>query len=123
MCRSCFSPILLNSELHSSQGGQLFDAPPAQPSRRGFEATAVATAATFAADAGADVIFRGGKIIPLPGAAPVQGLAVGSGKILALLTSPALAAEPVTINGFERRTFGIPMNQRNPTTLSETSNR
>lgn len=84
MCRSCFSPILLNSELHSSQGGQLFDAPPAQTSRRGFEATAVATAATFAADAGADVIFRGGTIIPLPGAAPVQGLAVGSGKILAL---------------------------------------
>lgn len=64
-------------------------------------ATSVATAATLAAigdharaaptEASADIIFRGGKIIPLPGAAPVKSLAVGSGKILALGSESAIA--------------------------------
>jgi hypothetical protein len=50
-------------------------------------AAAAATTASGAraaptGDAGADVIFKGGKIIPLPGAAPVKALAVGGGKIL-----------------------------------------
>ena len=32
------------------------------------------------ADSGAEVIFKGGKIIPVPGAAPVKALAIAGGK-------------------------------------------
>ena len=101
MCRSCFSPILLNREFLSTSGGQLFGGDGARPSRRNFMATSVATAAAMAtfsahnsshaADVGAEVIFRGGKIIPLPGSAPVKSLAVASGKILALGSESAVA--------------------------------
>lgn len=63
------------------------------PSRRSFlagSAAAVAAAGalmssrpSFAADNGADVIFTGGTIIPVIGAAPVGALAIGGGKVLA----------------------------------------
>lgn len=101
MCRSCFSAILLNKELVSSVGGRLFDSQPVQTTRRKFMATSVATAAALAAggetndvlaeDTKAEVIFRGGSIIPLPGAPAVKSLAVASGKILALGNENAVA--------------------------------
>lgn len=96
MCRACFSPLVLSDGFFASKGAAALSGEPPQPSRRRFMATSVAATAAiaatgagsapsaFAADAGADVIFKGGKIIPIPGAAPVQALAIGQGKILAL---------------------------------------
>jgi hypothetical protein len=91
MCRSCFNPLILHSDFFAAGSGGIFHPSP-KPSRRNFMAFSVAAAAaattasvaraTPAGDAGADLIFRGGKIIPLPGAAPVKALAVGGGKIL-----------------------------------------
>jgi predicted amidohydrolase YtcJ len=75
MCRACFNPLVLHKDfLH---GGANIFGDAANPSRR-FEASAVES------DAGAEVIFKGGQIIPLPGAAPAGALAIGGGKILAL---------------------------------------
>lgn len=94
MCQSCFCTLLLNKEFYASAGGGPLENKPLRPSRRTFMATSVATAATlvaaaeknkaYADEASADVIFRGGRIIPLPGVSPVKSLAVASGKILAL---------------------------------------
>ena len=64
-------------------------------------ATSVGTAAALVAgsgnsgeaiaeDASAEIIFRGGQIIPLTGSAPVKSLAVASGKILALGSESAV---------------------------------
>lgn len=65
-----------------------------RPSRRNFMAYSVAAATAAAAVASgrsataaeteADVIFKGGKIIPVPGSASVKALAIANGKILAL---------------------------------------
>jgi predicted amidohydrolase YtcJ len=77
MCRACFNPLVLHRDfLHAGSASIFGD--DAKPSRRSFEASAVAS------DAGADVIFKGGKIIPLPGAASADALVIGGGKILAL---------------------------------------
>lgn len=101
MCRSCFSSILLNNELLLTAGGRLFDNQPLTPSRRNFMATSVGTAAAVVAgsagnevlaeDASAEVIFRGGTIIPLPGSPPVKSLAVASGKIIAIGSESSVA--------------------------------
>ena len=100
MCRSCFSPLLLNAELLATSGGRLFEHGSYRPSRRNFVATSAGAASTiaafseqnrsFAANAGADVIYRGGKIIPLPGSASVKSIAIASGKILALGSESAV---------------------------------
>ena len=75
MCRACFNPLVLHKDfLH---GGANIFGDDAKPSRR-FEASAVAS------DVGAEVIFKGGKIIPLPGAASAGALAIGACKILAI---------------------------------------
>jgi predicted amidohydrolase YtcJ len=96
MCRGCFSTLLLKDDLYAGGSGGIFGRGRLHSTRRNFMAFSVAAAAAgaaataggaspaIAADAGADVIFKGGKIIPVPGAAPVEALAVGGGKILAL---------------------------------------
>jgi predicted amidohydrolase YtcJ len=94
MCRSCFSTLLLRDEFYKSGSAKAFGPGPFDATRRNFVALSAAAASAFAsaagvrsafaADAGADVIFTKGKIIPLPGAAPVEALAIGGGKILAL---------------------------------------
>lgn len=43
-----------------------------------------APGAALASESGAEIIFKGGKIITMPGAAPVGALAIGGGKILAV---------------------------------------
>ncbi len=83
MCRACFNPLVLHRDFVQGGGSSIFG-DDAKPSRR-IEASAVAS------DAGADVIFKGGKIIPLPGAAPVSALAIGGGTNLALGDESAVA--------------------------------
>ena len=94
MCRSCFSTFLLRDDCFKAGSAKAFGPGPLDATRRNFVAFSAAAAgafaaaagvrSAFAADAGADVIFTRGKIIPLPGAAPVEALAIGGGKILAL---------------------------------------
>ena len=92
MCRACFSPLVLHNDFFKGGNSRIFGGGAIRPSRRDFmacsavAATAAATGAgvAFAADARADIIFKGGKIIPTPGAAPMRALAIGGGKILAL---------------------------------------
>ncbi len=95
MCRACFSTIALHDDLFeggaNSVFGNLAGAP--KPTRRtlmalsvgaaGAAATIIAPRGARAAN-GAEVIFRGGKVLPMPGAAPAQALAIGGGKILAV---------------------------------------
>ena len=90
MCRGCFSTLLLKDDLYAGGSGGIFGRGRLHSTRRNFMAFSVAAAGAaatagganpaIAADAGADVIFKGGKIIPVPGAAPVEALAVGGGK-------------------------------------------
>ena len=95
MCRGCFSTLFLNDDLYAGGSAGVFACDELRPTRRNFMAFSVAAAGAagtiggphlaMAADgAAADVIFTGGKIIPIPGAAPVEALAVGGGKILAV---------------------------------------
>ncbi len=93
MCRGCFNPLILQKDLFQGGSDHAFDGGPMSTTRRNFMALSVAAATAAAtgsgavaapADLGADVIFKGGKIIPIPGGAPVKELAVGGGKILAL---------------------------------------
>ena len=80
MCRACFSPLILRDEFFPTKNTSAFGSESLQPSRRNFMAASVATAVVAggrigtatAAGLGAEVIFMGGKIIPLAGAAPVQ---------------------------------------------------
>lgn len=95
MCRACFSPLLLQKDFFKGSNGAFGGG----TSRRNFMAfsVAAATAATTVLRAtaapsgpGADVIFKGGKIIPLPGSAPVKALAIGGGKIVGLGSESAM---------------------------------
>lgn len=95
MCRACFSTLALHDDLFEGGAGRvlgnLSGAP--RPTRRTLMALSVGTAAAAttlaaprlarAAD-GAEVIFRGGKVLPMPGVAPAQALAISGGKILAV---------------------------------------
>jgi hypothetical protein len=91
MCRGCFSPLVLDKDFFAAGRARAFGAGAANPTRRNFMAVSIAAAAAATArdaraapvaDAGAEVIFTGGKIVPVPGAAPVKALAIGGGKIL-----------------------------------------
>ena len=97
MCRGCFSTALLDHRL-AADAPALFAA--LTPTRRQLIAAPVAGAAlaaagapsALAADSGAaEVIFRGGRILPLPGTPAVQALAIGGGRILGLGTEAAVA--------------------------------
>jgi len=102
MCRGCFTPLILHKDCFEGGSGRVFDHGAVSPTRRNFMAYSVAAAAAAAsassgqaapaADSGAEVIFKGGKIIPVPGAAPVKALAIGGGKILALGSESAVDA-------------------------------
>ncbi|MEI8151427.1 MAG: amidohydrolase [Hyphomicrobiales bacterium] len=95
MCRACFSTVMLHDDLFEGGASRVFanlsGAP--MPTRRtlmALSAGAAGAAATMTAPriaraaAGAEVIFRGGKVLPMPGAASAQALAIGGGKILAV---------------------------------------
>ncbi|MGJ0507089.1 MAG: amidohydrolase [Methylocystis sp.] len=101
MCRGCFNPLILNGEVFVGGGGRVFADVAPGPTRRNFIACSVAAAAAAsvsgaqaapAGEAGAEVIFKGGKIIPLPGASPVKALAIGGGRILELGSESAVNA-------------------------------
>ena len=86
MCRGCIGTLIVNQLVTG------FD--PLRPTRRNFMATAAGAAAAvtvlrprsgFAADGGADVIFRNGVVIPMAGSKrSVEALAIGGGKIIAV---------------------------------------
>jgi predicted amidohydrolase YtcJ len=105
MCRSCISSLIADRVTFNH-----WDVP---PSRRKFiaytaAAGAAATAMTAAAG-GADVIFRNGTIIPMTAQqAPVEALAIGGGKILAIGSESdvsALAASTTSIVDLQGRTL------------------
>jgi len=88
MCKACVSNIF-NSGLGTRSLGRFG----ASATRRGFIAAAAAgtaaalacTSNAFAADNGAEVIFRGGTILPLAsGPGSVGAMAIGGGRILAV---------------------------------------
>lgn len=95
MCRACFSTIALHDDLFEGGANRVFGnlAGAAKPTRRTLMALSIGAAGAAVtipgprgarAANGAEVIFRGGKILPMPGAAPAQALAIGGGKILAV---------------------------------------
>ena len=102
MCRACFSPLVLHNSFYQGGVEKAFHGGSLQPTRRNFMAfsAAAATVATsttksFAATdtaTQAEIIFTGGKIIPVPGAVPVKALAIGGGKILGLGSESSLQA-------------------------------
>lgn len=77
MCRACFTPLVLHNNFYQGGVDQAFRATHARPPQRNFLASSDT-------DVEAEVIFTGGKIIPLPGAASVEALAIRNGKILDL---------------------------------------
>jgi predicted amidohydrolase YtcJ len=91
MCRACVSTLITNS-IH-------FGVQAATPNRRQFMAYGGAGAAlslagrpAFAADGGAETIFRNGTIIPMAGKRhSVEALAIGGGKILAVGSDAEIA--------------------------------
>ncbi len=93
MCRACVSHLITNALNFGLQA--------ATPSRRQFMAygagaaalTMAASRAAFAADSGADTIFRNGTIIPMAGPHhAVEAIAVGGGgKILAVGSDAEIA--------------------------------
>ena len=100
MCRACFSPLILRNEFFPTKNTPAFESESPQSTRRNFMAASVAAAAVasgrptglIAGSLGADVIFLGGKIIPLAGVSPVQALAIRQGKILGLGSQSAVAS-------------------------------
>jgi predicted amidohydrolase YtcJ len=95
MCRFCVGTLFTGKGLYSQWPASV--SPGEQPSRRAFMALAGATAgvstlglhsgaARAQARAGADVIFRGGTIVPMAAVGPSRGeaLAVREGKIVAV---------------------------------------
>ena len=105
MCRFCVGTLFTNKSLYSGWPGSVsVDALREQPSRRAFIALAGAAAgatglglqagrARAQTPAGADVIFRGGTIIPMASAAPkrAEALAVRGGKIVGVGSQSDLA--------------------------------
>lgn len=95
MCRACFSTLMLHDDLFEGGASRVFANLSGAPrttrrSLMALSAGAAGAAATMAAPMtaraadGAEVIFRGGKVLPIPGAAAAQALAIGHGKILAV---------------------------------------
>jgi len=93
MCRGCFSQLLLRNEFYSGGIAGLLGNAVGTPTRRAFMAYSVATASVltgvgtvpaFAADEGADLIFRGGTIRPLAGAPVASAIAIKDGKVVAV---------------------------------------
>jgi predicted amidohydrolase YtcJ len=100
MCRGCFNQLFLREEFHSGGIAGLLGKAAGVPTRRAFMAYSVAAASTlsgvganpaFAANAGADLIVRGGTIRPLPGAPVASALAIKNGKVLAVGDEAALS--------------------------------
>jgi predicted amidohydrolase YtcJ len=99
MCQGCFSQLLLRDVLHQGGVACVLDKAGRLPTRRDFMVYSAAAFATLgiggsiparAADEGADLIFRGGTIRPLPGAHVVSALAIKGGKVLAAGDESAL---------------------------------
>lgn len=99
MCRGCFSPLILQKDFFQGGSDHAFGGVSTATTRRNFMAYSVAVATAAAsvssavaapADSGADVIFKGGKIIPAPGSAPVKALAIGGGTIVGLGSESAV---------------------------------
>ncbi len=99
MCRGCFNQLFLRDELHAGGAAGLLGSA-LQLTRRAFMAYSVgaasalgvaAPAPAFAADEGADLIFRGGTIRPLAGAPVASAIAVKGGKVVAVGDESALA--------------------------------
>jgi predicted amidohydrolase YtcJ len=93
MCRGCFNPLVLQRDFFEGGSDKAFGDGSISTTRRKFmafsvaaasAATAVSGAVAAPAGSGADVIFKGGKIIPLPGSPAVKALAIGGGRILGL---------------------------------------
>jgi predicted amidohydrolase YtcJ len=93
MCRGCFNQLFLRDQFHSGGMAGLFGKAAGMPTRRAFMAYSVAAASAlpalgaapaFAADDGADLIFRGGTIRSLPGEPVASALAIKGGKVLAI---------------------------------------
>ncbi len=95
MCRACFSTLALHDDLFEGGANRVFGnlSGAAKPTRRTLMALSVGAAGAAATIArprvaraadGAEVIFRGGKVRPMPGANPAQALAIGGGRILAV---------------------------------------
>lgn len=99
MCLGCYTQLHLHDQLFAAGSANAFGSR-GQTTRRGFMAmsAAAATAAAtlggnrsaFAADSGADVIFTGGTVIPMPGVNSVGALAIGGGKVLATGSSSSV---------------------------------
>ncbi len=93
MCRGCFNQLFLRDEFHSGGIAGLLGKAAGMPTRRAFMAYSVGAASAlgaagaipaFAADRGADLIFRGGTVRPLPGAPVASAIAIAGGKIVAV---------------------------------------
>lgn len=96
MCRACFSQLVFRDELYRGGIAQALGDGLTAPTRRNFMAYSAAAATVLSAsgrmssalaaetDPGAEVIFKGGTIIPSPGAARAGALAIRQGKILAV---------------------------------------
>jgi predicted amidohydrolase YtcJ len=100
MCRGCFSQLLLHNDFYTGGIAGLLGKAVAAPSRRAFIACSVGAASVlsaagtvpaFAADEGADMIFRGGTIRPLAGAPTASAIAIKGGKVVAVGDDAALA--------------------------------
>ena len=100
MCQGCFNQLFLRDEFHSGGIAGLLGKAAGMPTRRAFMAysvgaasamAAVGAAPAFAADDGADVIFRGGTVRPLPGAPVASAVAIKGGKVLAVGDESALS--------------------------------
>lgn len=72
-----YTPLVLHNNFYQGGVDQAFRATHARPPQRNFLAASDT-------DVEAEVIFTGGKIISLPGAASVEALAIRNGKILDL---------------------------------------
>jgi predicted amidohydrolase YtcJ len=84
MCRSCIGTLISKGWIEASNAFR--------PSRREVMAMGLAAGAAsalgprraFAADGGAEVIFRNGTVIPMTGGRDAEALAIGQGRILAV---------------------------------------
>jgi predicted amidohydrolase YtcJ len=99
MCRGCFNQFFLRDEFHSGGIAGLLGKAGGMPTRRAFMAYSVGAASAlgtvgaapaFVADEGADLILRGGTVLPLPGATAASAIAIKGGKVLAVGDESAL---------------------------------
>jgi predicted amidohydrolase YtcJ len=99
MCRGCFNQFFLRDEFHSGGIAGLLGKAGGMPTRRAFMAYSVGAASAlgtvgaapaFVANEGADLILRGGTVLPLPGATAASAIAIKGGKVLAVGDESAL---------------------------------